>query len=191
VNNEAQFPDNVIRNSAGQIVEVLNPFRNIAERKTSGIDFSTNYRWNTTNAGDFGLNLVVTYLDTFEEKDTPEAQSRSKAGKDSHPRWRSQATLNWKKSDYQAALIVNYISGYDRVMETTQPYGVGSWTTVDTQFDWNLSTIKGGTIGFGITNLFDEDPPEEFYWGEGWPWFDRALYSARGRFLYARYKYAF
>ena len=191
VDNEAQFPDNVIRNNAGQIVEVLNPFRNIAERKTSGIDFSTNYRWNTTNAGGFGLNLVVTYLDTFEEKDTPEAQSRSKAGKDSHPRWRSQATLNWKKADYQAALIVNYISGYDRVTETTQPYGVGSWTTVDTQFDWNLSKIKGGTIGFGITNLFDEDPPEEFYWGEGWPWFNRALYSARGRFLYARYKYAF
>ena len=191
VDNEAQFPDNVIRNTAGQIVEVRNPFRNIAEVKTSGVDFSTHYQWNTMNAGDFGLNLVATYLDAFEEKQTPEAQSRALAGKDGRPRWRGQATLNWKKADYQAALIVNHIGSYDRVTETTQPYRVGSWTTVDTQFDWNLSTIKGGTVGFGISNLFDEEPPEELYWSEGWPWFNRALHSARGRFLYARYKYVF
>ncbi len=191
VDNEAQFPDNVIRNSRGQIVEVRNPFRNIAKVDTSGIDFSTNYRWNTTDAGDFGLSLVATYLNTYDEQQTPEAESRDLAGKNGRPRWRGQAILNWKKADYQAALIVNYIGSYERVTETTQPYGVSSWTTVDTQFDWSLSALKGGTLGIGINNLFDAEPPEELYWSEGWPWFNRALYSARGRFLYARYKYTF
>jgi outer membrane receptor protein involved in Fe transport len=191
VDNEAQFPDNVIRNSRGQIVEVRNPFRNIAKVDTSGIDFSTNYRWNTTDAGDFGLSLVATYLNTYDEQQTPDAESRDLAGKNGRPRWRGQAILNWKKADYQAALIVNYIGSYERVTETTQPYGVSSWTTVDTQFDWSLSALKGGTLGIGINNLFDAEPPEELYWSEGWPWFNRALYSARGRFLYARYKYTF
>jgi outer membrane receptor protein involved in Fe transport len=191
VDNEAQFPDNVVRNSRGQIVEVRNPFRNIAKVDTSGVDFSTNYRWNTTDAGDFGLSLVATYLDTYDEQQTPEAQSRDLAGKDGRPRWRGQAILNWKKDDYQAAFIVNYIGSYDRATETTEPYRVSSWTTVDTQFDWKLSSLKGGILGFGINNLFDAEPPEELYWSEGWPWYNRALYSARGRFLYARYKYAF
>jgi outer membrane receptor protein involved in Fe transport len=190
VDNEAQFPDNVVRNSRGQIVEVRNPYRNIAKVDTSGIDFSTYYRWSTTDAGDFGFTLVATYLGTYDEQQTPEAESRDLAGKNGRPRWRGQAILNWEKDVYQGAFIVNYVGGYDRVTETIQPYRVGSWTTVDAQFDWDLSA-KAGNLGFGINNLFDTEPPEELYWTEGWPWYNRALHSARGRFLYARYKYKF
>jgi hypothetical protein len=43
----------------------------------------------------------------------------------------------------------------------------------------------------GVNNLLDREPPEEIYWSEGWPWYNRALHSGRGRFLYARYKYTF
>ena len=191
VDNEAQYPDNVIRNAAGNIVEVINPFRNIAKINTSGVDLSTNYRWTTQSAGDFGLNLVATYLGSYDEQQTPESSSEDRAGEDGRPRWRGQAILNWNMDDYRAAFIVNYVGGYERVTETTQSYRVGSWTTLDANFDWTLSSLKGGTLGLGVNNLLDREPPEEIYWSEGWPWYNRALHSARGRFLYARYKYTF
>lgn len=125
------------------------------------------------------------------KKAVPGADSIERADKDGRPRWRGQATLTWDKADYRAAVIVNYVGGYDRVTETIESYSVDSWTTVDAQFDWTPPAIQGGTVTLGINNLFDEKPPEETFWDEGWPWYNRALHSARGRFLYARYKHTF
>ncbi len=191
VNNESLFPESVIRGPGGEIEEVRNPFRNIAEQRVWGIDFSTNATWSISGAGDFGLNIVASYLGSFEEKKVPGADSVERAGNDGRPRWRGQASLTWDKADYRAAVILNYVGGYDRVTETIESYKVDSWTTIDAQFDWTPSAIQGSTITLGINNLFDEKPPEETFWDEGWPWYNRALHSARGRFLYARYKHAF
>ncbi len=80
VNNEAIYPDNVIRDDDGRIVLVRNPFKNIAEQKLWGIDFNSNVRWKLTGLGDFAFNLATTYLGSFEETPVPgPARSTSRA----------------------------------------------------------------------------------------------------------------
>ncbi len=65
-----------------------------------------------------------------------------------------------------------------------------SYTTLGAQFDWTPPQLQRSTLTLGVNNLFDEQVPEDPYLA-GWPFFNRDLYSARGRFLYARYRYAF
>lgn len=190
VDNEDLYPDNVVRGSGGGIVEVLNPFQNIAEQNAWGIDFGADLNWTTQSAGDFGLNLAAAYLGQFEQTPVPGADEEELVGKDGRPRWRWQGTLTWNKSDYQGSLILNYIGGYDRRLEGREDYAVDSWTTVDAKFGWTPPSLRGGTISLGINNLFDESPPEDPYL-EGWPFFNRDLYSPRGRFFYAQYKHEF
>ncbi len=190
VNNEDIYPDKVIRGPDGGIVEVLNPFQNVAEQKVWGIDFNTNVHWQPTGVGSFVFNLATTYLGSFEETRLPGARSVDIAGKDGRPRWRGQGTLRWNKASYQASLTVNYTDGYERVLEGADDDHVGSFSTVDAQLNWSPPAIKGSTVSVGINNLFDAAVPEDPYL-EGWPFFNRDLYSPRGRFFYARYKHAF
>ena len=92
-----------------------------------------------------------------------------------------------KKAAYDAGLILNYVGEYSRQAADDK---VSDWTTVDGQFNWRPPAVDGGTLTLGIDNIFDAEPPEDPYM-EGWPFFNRALHSARGRFLYARYKHEF
>ena len=85
---------------------------------------------------------------------------------------------------------MNYIGSYDRVLEGTDNDKVGSWTTVDAQLNWSPPAVQGGKVTLGVKNLFDKEPPEDPFL-EGWPFFNRALHSARGRFMYAQYGHEF
>ncbi|MGB5832378.1 MAG: TonB-dependent receptor [Thiohalocapsa sp.] len=186
VDNEQSFPDNVIRGPDGRIREVLNPFVNIGDRNTWGIDTTLNFDWTTAAAGDFDLQLAATYLGSYEETPLPGADSVQLAGADGHPRWRARGILGWVRDVYDASLTLNYIGSYQRRREGTDDVDVGDWVSVDAQVGWAPAALRGGKILLGAENLFDEEPPVDAYF-EGWPFFNRDLYSARGRFLYARY----
>ncbi len=69
-------------------------------------------------------------------------------------------------------------------------YQVDDWSTVDAQFGWSPAALTGGKFTLGIDNLFDEKVPEDPYL-EGWPFYNRALHDARGRFFYVRYQHKF
>ena len=188
VDNEDLYPDNVIRGPGGGIVEVLNPFQNISEQNAWGLDFGADVNWTTQSAGDFGINFMAAYLGQFEQTPVPGADEEKLAGSDGRPRWRWQGALTWEKSEYKGSLVLNYIGDYERRLEGRSNDRVESWTTVDARFDWAPPALKGGALSLGINNLFDEEPPEDPYL-EGWPFYNRDLYSARGRFFYAQYKH--
>jgi len=188
VNNEARFADNVVRDPSGRIVQVLNPFQNIAEQQAWGIDIAANTAWTTASAGDFGIDLAAAYLGELEQTPLPGAETENLAGKDGRPRWRWKGALNWSKSSYRGTLIINYIGEYDRQLDGRDDAPVDSWTTVDAKLDWSPAALNGGTISLSVDNLFDEAPPEDPFL-EGWPFFNRDLYSARGRFFWVGYKH--
>lgn len=190
VNNEDRFPDNVIRDPDGEIVVIFSPFQNVAAQKLWGIDLGSNTRLRTARAGDFGVNLGATYLGSFKQEPVEGAGYDELAGKDGRPRWRGQGTLTWNRANYGGSLTLNYIGSYERRLEGTDDDHVGSWTTVDAQLNWSPGALRGGTVTAGINNLFDQEPPEDPFL-EGWPFFNRALHSARGRFFYANYKHEF
>jgi outer membrane receptor protein involved in Fe transport len=187
VDNEASFPGNVIRDPGGDIVVIFSPFQNVAAQKLWGLDFNTNYDLDTFRAGDFRFTLSATYLGAFEEEPVPGAGFDDLAGEDGRPRVRGKGIVGWSLADYAASVTVNYTGSYDRPAVND---GIGSWTTVDSQFNWLPRSLPGGTLTLGIQNLFDKEPPEDPFL-EGWPFFNRALHDPRGRFLYLRYRHQF
>ena len=187
VDNEALFPGDVIRDGSGDIVEVLSPFQNVSSQKLWGVDIDTGVELASTRVGDFRLGVAGTHLVSFNQRVAPGQSSEELAGKDGNPAWRAQSTLTWSKANYAATLIANYIDGYERQGVDDN---IGNWKTVDAQFSWQPRAIKGGTITLGAENVFNSHPSEDPFL-EGWPFFNRALQSARERFVYARYKHEY
>lgn len=187
VNNSNLYPGNVLRDPTGNIVVIFSPFQNVAAQKLWGIDLGSNVDWNTERSGDFRLSVNASYLGSFKVEPVPNAGFDDIAGDDGRPRIRGQSKLNWDRNDYDAALILNYVGDYER---TSTKDDVSSWTTVDTQFGWQPRSLQGGKVSLGIENIFDREPPNDPYL-EGWPFFNRALHDARGRFFYLKYSHEF
>lgn len=189
VNNSNLYPNNVIRDpNTGQIVQVNSPFQNVAKQEIWGIDLDTGFDWATDGAGDYRLSIAASYLGAFEVEPVEGEGLDNKAGEDGRPRVRGKGVIDWGMADYAASITVNYVSGYDRPDMTN--HSIGDWTTVDTQFNWSPRALPGGTLTFGVDNLFNNHPPKDPYL-EGWPFFNRALHDPRGRFLYLRFRYEF
>ena len=187
VDHEALFPDKVIRNGSGDITTVYSPFQNVAAQKIWGIDLTSGIKWRLSGAGDFRLDLAATYLGSFEQEPVTGAGFEELAGKDGRPRWRAQTSLWWNKQRYDAGIVLHYVGDYQR---RSADYEVDDWTTVDAQFGWSPAALENGKFTLGINNLFDEKVPEDPYL-EGWPFYNRALHDATGRFIYARYQHKF
>lgn len=187
VDNEALFPNNVIRNDSGDIVAVVSPFENVAGQKVWGLDMNTGVNWGWSKIGDFRLDVGAAYLGSFKEEAAPGSGFIDFAGYDGIPHWRSQGRLTWSKSDYEISLTANYIAGYTR---RSSKDNVGGWTTLDLQGMWRPNLLHGGTVAVGSENILNAAPPEDPDF-EGWPFFNRALTNPRGRFLYLRLQYEF
>ncbi len=187
VNNEANFPNNVVRGNNGNITSVFSPFNNVASQKLWGLDFASSYSWEWDCIGAFRLSGSATYLGSFEQQPAPGEKFRQLAGNDGNPEWRARGSLVWNKSDYEASVTVNHVDSYDRPDSDSQ---IGSWTTFDTQAVWRPLFHEGSTLTVGVDNIFDREPPLDPNF-EGWPFFNRALHNPRGRYLYAGYKYEF
>ncbi len=187
VNNEGRFPENVIRDGSGNISSVLSPFNNVAEQRMWGFDLSSSLKWDFEKFGQLLLKAGANYLGSFQQSPAPGEPFEELSGRDGYPRWRSQGTIIWNKSDYEASMTVNYIDGYERLDSDSK---IASWTTFDIQAVWQPSFLPGNTLKLGVDNLFNKAPPEDPNF-EGWPFFNRALHNPRGRFLYVRYQYQF
>jgi iron complex outermembrane receptor protein len=187
VNNSDLFPENVIRDSDGDIEMVFSPFQNVAAQKLWGLDFNTGVGWGTQRMGDFHFDIMATYLGSFEVEPVSGAGYDDIAGDDGRPRVRGQSKLNWYRNAFDAAVTVNYTGGYDRPDADDD---IASWTTIDTQLGWQPRSLNGGKVSFGIDNIFDRDPPSDPFL-EGWPFMNRALHDPRGRFFYLKYTYEF
>lgn len=187
VNNEARFPDNVVRNGSGNITSVLSPFNNVAAQRMWGFDLSSTLTWEFASIGQFRLKAGANYLGSFQQSAAPGEPFEELSGRNGNPRWRSQGSLIWNKSDYKASVTVNYTDGYERLDSNSN---IASWTTIDAQAAWRPDFHPGSTLTLGVDNVFNKAPPEDPNF-EGWPFFNRALHNPRGRFLYVRYQYEF
>ncbi len=191
LDNEAQFPELVVRDAVtGDLDGITSPYMNIAAQKLWGIDLDTHIDWTTVD-GDFRFGILASYLGNYKEEAVEGEGFEDLAGNDGRPRVRSQTSILWKKSVYEGSLAVNYISGYDRPdVEDPEFDSIDSWTTFDVRFGWTPALLMGGEFSLGIDNLFDREVPEDPYL-EGWPFHNRALHDATGRFIYTRYHHKF
>lgn len=198
------FCQQIQRDAGGNISEVLTPRLNLASYKTSGIDVQ--FDWNADveafglgDNGRIGLNLLVSYLDSYKIQNIAGASFADYAGTIgnaqideftiSYPKWKLNATVSYGKGPFNVALKARWIdkmyNSQDAGLTTRTRPGVAARTYFD------LTTRVGVTESFelraGVLNLADKQPP--VWTGEGAT--DLALYDVLGRRFYmgARLKF--
>jgi hypothetical protein len=189
VDNESQIPGGVDRGAPtvpgdpGPIVQVNDQFFNIAEQETDGIDLDIRYQWLAGKVGTISIHELASRMLSFDRQATPGAANEDLLGTYRFPKWRSVTTLAWFRGNYAASVIANYIDDYED--DFNPDLEVDSSLTYDVQFVY--SGFANSDVTLGIENVTDDTPPfanqEEGY--------DFATHDPRGRFFYARYKYAF
>ncbi len=169
----------LLRGPQGEIQYIQRGFASLGTLDTSGIDFSANFNFDL-GPGRFGSEFLGSYMLDYKID-----SGDNVAGEVELPELR----LNWRNtysfSDWSFSAIVNYI---DSQSDTALSADIktDSWTTVDLQANWFAPW--NGQVTLGVDNVFDEDPPLDAGFGDG---YNFGLYDAYGLIWYARYTQTF
>jgi iron complex outermembrane receptor protein len=162
-------PTRVIRDPVtGQIVTVLNNYRNFSNQLTNGFDLDMRYN-QRTSYGRFGVRLNGSYINKFEVEGTDYAGDNGFGN--ALPRIRALLSLDWEQGAYGLTGRINYIDSYEQLQlpasyfqplgmpfqNGTYPRDVASVTTFDLVGRWNVTPKL--TLTGSVVNITDEKPP--------------------------------
>ena len=212
---------NAFPNDPNRVVRVAGPgspvtqikvgFVNASEVKTSGVDFSVAYDWDT-DVGLFRPFVEGTYVLEYDLQD-PQAGSVDGAGNrnftnfgTSTPELRFNAGIGWVSGAHTANLFARYISAYDddqNCADDSLPSGgscgagtggffeIDSFTTIDAQYSLDTAILLNREVAplitVGVINAAGEEPPQVYTNGG----FDSKVHDPRGRMFYVRVKQTF
>ncbi|WP_395647715.1 TonB-dependent receptor plug domain-containing protein [Terricaulis sp.] len=136
---------------------------NFGVRKTDGLDFDINYRWDT-GFGAMFADLAGNYILNFDTQFSPGSPVSNSLDL-GLPRWTARATLGAQIGAVSVAGFVNYRDGVTN--NFTTPTGVSSYSadpymTVDLRLAWTLPDqgwTSGSVLALHVNDLFDQDPP--------------------------------
>lgn len=175
----------IIRNANGNIIEVIGPLLNLAERNVDGLDLSATYRFdslpNWMSLPDHGADLdIQTYWSwqfTNERQQLPSLPVIDCAGYYSGtcssgpirptPGFRGLLRVNWTTGPLRLSPEMNYV-GSLKLHPDANPNEVGTQEPVvmfNLNGSWNF--IGRTSLNFGINNLFDKQPPIWAYQAAG------------------------
>jgi iron complex outermembrane receptor protein len=172
VNNAGLFPENFLRNAAGNLVTIDDRWVNAGQTVTAGIDLGARLS-GKLGPGRYLATIDGTYLTEKKSKlvasaafGPSEIGQFTRAG-DLGLRWKHSASFTYSWGDWSGTLIQQYRSGYkDYVLPGVRNGTVTppNWKPdVDSYTLYHLSAtyrgIKNLTITAGIKNLFNTDPP--------------------------------
>jgi len=192
---DAQALTQVVRDpSSGLLLRVDTYYDNASSLETDGLDLSVTYLLDAGNAGDFVFGAEATYVASYDAVD-PQAGRIDGAGRrnfsnfaTSVPELRSTAYVNWQRSNHGVNVYLHHIDSYiddeggPLALET-----IGSFLTVDAQYNFRFERDRGPTISVGAINLLDEDPPRVTTNGG----YDSKVHDPRGRLFYAKATFNF
>lgn len=134
------------------------PTENLGRLNTRGVDLSAAWRSQATPSGTFGLSIDGTYVHSYRYQREKGGAYINAVGRysDNAPVFRWQHVLNasWSKGPWSVILGQRFKAGYTDQDGVNR---VGDYALWDLSASWN--GIKNLTIGAGIANLFDKDPP--------------------------------
>jgi iron complex outermembrane receptor protein len=193
--NYEKYKDRFLRFADGTPNAILDKNENLGEVKTSGLDISVAFRVPKTSFGNFVISFDGTYVNNYEYQNERNGTFFDNVGNygNSGPvfKWRHNASVNWRLSNWSATLAQSYKSGYTDQNSVAAEYkqDVNSYSL------WNLS---GGYTGFknltltaGIKNLLNTDPPFSNQGTLFQKGYDPRYTDPVGRAYYVRASYAF
>ncbi len=179
---------------------VFTNLQNFAKQEVSGVDVDLRYRMPRTAIGNVQLRALSTYYIQNRRYLDADAGWEKVLGSYINPRFRYTLTATVDRGPWAGTLAYRYTGSFrdsDVYPSNTQqlPDGtrkVGAFSEVDLLVSY--SGVKNLRLDFGVRNLFNEMPPyseqnasSNKYTQMGFA----ELYSARGRFFYARATYQF
>lgn len=160
VNNEAIFPDRVIRGPDGRIVVVDASHINFGFLSTETIDFTLRYDVPWQTLGRFTVQASVSHFLNYTMQLTPNATTGADdlIGTSSNfpASTRGNWYVHWNKGDFGATLLGFYNAGYMTGVGLNRAK-VSSSTTWDLNgtYIWRRFNLR---LQAGIGNLFDQEP---------------------------------
>ncbi|WP_266156444.1 TonB-dependent receptor plug domain-containing protein [Dyella silvatica] len=188
----------VQRNPAGGIDPLtatrifVNPI-NAASERTSGIDASGNYRWNTAGYGDFALRVNYSLVLTHDYQQFPGGvvlNVRDGAGESdsgSTFQWRSKlnGSLSWHYHDVTTTL---FGTRYGSLPNADQSGRIAPYFRYNASVAYRINDRT--SISLVVNNLLDKAPPKDRT-GSGWPFYPVGNYDPYGRQWWIEANYHF
>jgi iron complex outermembrane receptor protein len=177
--NPAAYSNLFVRDANNNLLYINDVTANLGALKESGLDVTSNYRFDVADVGRFNVGIDGTYLLTFENQTTPGAAWVSNLGVfgnvtntpiNSNPtlgfRWRHNLHADWSNGPWSARVTELYTSSYldQNTCSGTTVNGVSctnhhipSYSLVNLSVAY--SGFKDVTLIAGVNNLFSRLPP--------------------------------
>ncbi|MGY0506040.1 TonB-dependent receptor plug domain-containing protein [Luteimonas sp. e5] len=190
--------ERVTRMTDGKLYGVhVNPI-NIARERTSGLDFSSNLRWDT-GIGTFRLNGGYTWVRVHEIRRYPDEpvvdMFAINSGYDI-PRSKANLRLSWALGPWSASIqgrrlgkLPNDDSYYEIWRESD---GTDPWIKATYRYNANIQydLTERSRLSLSVVNLFDKAPPFDPTY-TGYPYYDISWFDREGRSFYLQYTHKF
>jgi outer membrane receptor protein involved in Fe transport len=179
-----QIDSQVVRNAANAsfnpegITSVLVLPINAAIDQTSGVDFNTHYRLNTTRLGTFDFNLGATYVIKHTTQLSPELPVDNEMTDIYYyliPRTKANASVTWNYHDFTATLYGARLGGIPNYDGT---YRLGPTFLYNATMGYRVT--PGIDVSLVVDNLFDKRPPRDPTW-TSYPYYSRNWFNPIGR----------
>jgi outer membrane receptor protein involved in Fe transport len=169
--------------------------RNIGGLTTSGVDLQLDWGYRI-DAGTFGVNALVSYVDTWQYAD-PSGGTIEYAGTlggtglgRSLPRWKSLATLTFAgNGGWDVLTRWRYVDGARDVIYPDFSVPSVQYVDIAGGYAFTGGALEGLSIRGGIDNVFDEQPPLFPSWQQANT--DPSQYDVLGRSYYLQLRYQF
>jgi len=201
---------------AGSVLYVDDQYVNQLPQQASGVDVGFIYRLNTSDFGDFGLDINITHQTKLYQRPTTGIQQLLDAraagqinagttitgaadliGQNGVPEWRGSGALSWQRGQISANWFVVYTGSFYSTALTNPD---GSFFNVPSTVTHNMSVaydfgddnrwLKGTQVRLGARNIFDKQAP--LYPGAfGGGAYAGSVYNPYGRYLYVDVKKSF
>ncbi|MES2857908.1 MAG: TonB-dependent receptor [Pseudomonadota bacterium] len=200
------FEANFIRDSAGQVVAIDRRFINSGGSFTQGVELDANLMGEMAG-GRWNVNLNGSYTHLFKTKALqslpygPNLVNKYVRYYNLPVRWKHTLSFGWARGDWTHGLTQIHRDGYNDELPVSVANGsyippnwkprVEGYTIYNYNVSWTgIDKLK---VGFGIKNLFNEDPPftahqNDFSAGAAW---EPRIADPRGRAYTLLLEYSF
>jgi iron complex outermembrane recepter protein len=149
---------------------VISGFRvipqNVAEFRTSGIDFAANYRLVTAGAGTFNFGLVGNWLERLRFLPLPGGNIVDSREQPDAPKWQVNFNTTWQLDQFRLTHRVNYFSPTFRfsrqAIEADPDIVAPEFRKFDARFTHDMQAAFDVSDRFtfygGVNNLFNQQP---------------------------------
>ena len=193
--------ESIVRDFAGNLVQVNAVYRNLGVTEIQGLDFTSSYTWSTDVAGRYEVGLNVAYIDSYKIDFIGDGELveyigeavPGASGNDGFLQWKGQGWVSWMWQNLNARFTGTYTDGFADLDLDSNPREVDSTIFYDLQVSYkvfpskNPGDMKWWTdikLTAGVNNIFDEDPPLAQDEGNNSTNYPGFLYTSVGRFVY-------